>query len=105
VRAGREVDGATFRDALVVVESRSATLAPPPAGSSDIAMAIAEGAMTRDHVHAELGELVSGARPGREDPTQITLYKSVGVAVQDAAAAAMVLDAARKSGVGRRIDL
>jgi ornithine cyclodeaminase len=103
--AGREVDGATFRDALVVVESRSATLAPPPAGSSDIAMAIAEGAMTRDHVHAELGELVSGARPGREDPTQITLYKSVGVAVQDAAAAAMVLDAARKSGVGRRIDL
>jgi ornithine cyclodeaminase len=103
--AGREVDGATFRDALLVVESRTATLAPPPAGSNDIAMAIAEGAMTRDHVHAELGELVSGARPGRNDPAQITLYKSVGVAVQDAAAAAMVLDAARKSGVGRTVDL
>ncbi|MDP9275091.1 MAG: ornithine cyclodeaminase family protein [Chloroflexota bacterium] len=103
--AGREVDGATFRDALVVVESRAATLAAPPAGSNDIAMAIAEGAMTREHVHAELGELVSGARPGRADASQITLYKSVGVAVQDAAAAAMVLDAARKAGVGRRIDL
>ncbi len=103
--AGREVDGATFRDALVVVESRSATLAAPPAGSNDIAMAIAEGAMTREHVHAEIGELVSGARPGRTDATQITLYKSVGVAVQDAAAAAMVLDAARKAGVGRTIDL
>ena len=103
--AGREVDGATFRDALVVVESRAATLAPPPAGSNDIAMAIAEGAMTREHVHAELGELVSGARPGRANATQITLYKSVGVAVQDAAAAAMVLEAARKSGVGRTIDL
>ena len=103
--AGREVDGATFRDALVVVESRAATLAPPPAGSNDIAMAIAEGAMTRDHVHAELGELVSGTRPGRTDRDQITLYKSVGVAVQDAAAAAMVLDAARSAGVGRTVDL
>jgi len=103
--AGREIDGATFRDALVVVESRSATLAPPPAGSNDIAMAIAEGAITREHIHAELGELVSGARPGRADEAQITLYKSVGVAVQDAAAAAMVLDAARGAGVGRTIDL
>ena len=103
--AGREVDGATFRDALVVVESRAATLAPPPAGSNDIAMAIAEGAMTREHVHAEIGEIVSGARPGRTDAQQITLYKSVGVAVQDAAAAAMVLEAARKGGVGREIDL
>jgi ornithine cyclodeaminase len=103
--AGREVDGATFRDALVVVESRAATLAPPPAGSNDIAMAIAEGAMTRDHVHAELGELVTKSRPGRTDARQITLYKSVGVAVQDAAAAALVLDAAREAGVGRTIDL
>jgi len=103
--AGREVDGATFRDALVVVESRAAALAAPPAGSNDIAMAIAEGAMTPEHVHAEIGELVSGARTGRTDATQITLYKSVGVAVQDAAAAAMVLEAARKSGVGRTIDL
>jgi alanine dehydrogenase len=103
--AGREIDGATFRDALVVVESRAAALAAPPAGSNDIAMAIAEGAMTAEQVHAEIGELVSGARPGRADQTQITLYKSVGVAVQDAAAAAMVLEAARKAGVGRTIDL
>ena len=103
--AGREVDGATFRDALVVVESRAATLAPPPAGSNDIAMAIAEGAMKRDGVHAELGELVSGTRPGRTDAKQITLYKSVGVAVQDAAAAAMVLEAARRQGAGRTIEL
>ena len=103
--AGREVDGATFRDALVVVESRSATLAAPPAGSNDIAMAIAEGAMTSEQVHAELGELVSGKRPGRQDAKQITLYKSVGVAVQDAAAAETVLEAARRDGVGRVINL
>src|SRR2546422_6075875 len=43
--AGREIDSATFRDALLVVESRAAALAPPPAGSNDIAMAIAEGAI------------------------------------------------------------
>jgi len=102
--AGREVDAATFRDALLVVESRAAALAKPPAGSNDIAMAIAEGAMTPDHVHAELGELVSGARPGRADAAQITLYKSVGVAVQDAAAAALVLEAARREHVGREVD-
>ena len=102
--AGREVDAATFRDALLVVESRAAALAKPPAGSNDIAMAIAEGAMTPDHVHAELGELVSGARPGRADAAQITLYKSVGVAVQDAAAAALVLEAARREHVGRDVD-
>jgi ornithine cyclodeaminase len=102
---GREVDGPTFRDALLVVESRAAALAPPPAGSNDIAMAIAEGMMTSEHVHAELGELVSGRRPGRGDREQITLYKSVGVAVQDAAAAAIVLKAARKSGVGRAVEL
>ena len=103
--AGREVDAATFRDALLVVESRVATLAKPPAGSNDIAMAIAEGAMTPDHVHAELGELVSGARPGRADAAQITLYKSVGVAVQDAAAAALVLEGARREHVGREVEI
>src|SRR5207245_10667091 len=102
--AGREIDAATFRDALLVVEARAAALAKPPAGSNDIAMAIAEGAMTPDHVHAELGELVSGARPGRADAAQITLYKSVGVAVQDAAAAALVLEAARREHVGRDVD-
>lgn len=100
---GREIDGATFRDALLVVESRAAALAKPPAGSNDIAMAIAEGAMTPDHVHAELGELASGTRPGRADAAQITLYKSVGVAVQDAAAAALVLEAARREHVGREV--
>ena len=90
----------------MVVESRAATLAPPPAGAArPAAPAIEEGVIGPDHVHAELGELVAGTRPGRTSPEQLTLYKSVGVAVQDAAAAGLVLDAARRLGVGLEIEL
>jgi ornithine cyclodeaminase/alanine dehydrogenase-like protein (mu-crystallin family) len=88
---GREVDGPVVRDALVVVESRAAALAPFPAGSNDLLWPIRDGLIGEDHIHAELGELVLGTRPGRTHPRQITLYKSVGVAVQDAAAASLVL--------------
>ena len=63
------------------------------------------GAVTADHVHAELGELVSGTRPGRTSADQITLYKSVGVAAQDAAAAAMVLSIARAAGLGTDVEI
>jgi alanine dehydrogenase len=97
--AGRgEIDPAIVRDALVAVEFRESTLAPPPAGASEF----------RDGAPAEiveLGELVAGTKRGRTSPEQITLYKSVGVAVQDAAAAALVLAAARKRSVGREIEL
>ena len=100
---GRELDDATVADALVVVESRAAALAPVPAGTPDLTEPIEAGVIDAGHVHAEIGELVEGTRPGRSDPGQITLYKSVGVAVQDAAAAALVLAAARERGVGREI--
>lgn len=102
---GREIDGATVADALVCVESRRAALAPFPSGSNDLLMPIRDGVITADHVHAELGELVAGIKPGRNSPDQITLYKSVGVAVQDAAAAALVLVAAHKEGIGEEIAL
>jgi len=102
---GREVDDATVTDALVVVESRAAALAPLPAGSNDLLEPVERGMIGADHVHAEIGELVEGRRPGRTSPEQITLYKSVGVAVQDGAAAALVLSAARERGAGREVDL
>jgi ornithine cyclodeaminase len=97
--AGREVDEATVAVALLVVESRESALAPPPAGAPELV------GVAPDHVHAELGELVSGAKPGRTAADEITLYKSVGVAVQDAVAAALVLAAARDRGAGRQIDM
>jgi len=102
---GREVDDATVRDALVCVESRRAALAPYPAGSSDLLEPIRDGIIPAGHVHTELGELVAGTKPARQSPDQITLYKSVGVAVQDAAAAALVIAAARERSAGQEFAL
>ncbi|HEY3735000.1 MAG TPA: ornithine cyclodeaminase family protein [Streptosporangiaceae bacterium] len=102
-QGGREIDDATVRDALVCVESRSAALAPFPAGTSDLLEPIRTGVIEAGHVHAELGELVAGTKPGRQSADQITLYKSVGVAVQDAAAAGLVIAAARQRAVGQEI--
>jgi ornithine cyclodeaminase/alanine dehydrogenase-like protein (mu-crystallin family) len=93
---GRELDLDTVRDALVVVESRESALAPPPAGSSDL-----EGA----EVHAELGELVAGTRPGRGDAAELTLYKSVGVGLEDDAAAALALRGAEERALGTVVEL
>jgi len=84
-----ELDAATMRDAFVVVESRAAAFAPPPAGAVELL-----GVLDPPDV-SEIGEL-----PVRADDAQITVYKSVGVAVQDAAAAALVLAEARARGLG-----
>jgi alanine dehydrogenase len=91
---GREVDAAALARSMLVVESRASALAAPPAGAPDLVGAT---------VHAEIGEILSGARAGRESPEQITLYKSVGVAVQDAVAARLVYDAARARGIGLEV--
>ena len=103
--AGREVDSASVTDALVVVESRDAVLAPPPSGSNDLREPIREGLIGPEHIHAEIGELILGTKTGRTSPDQITLYKSVGVAAQDVTAAHLVLTAARERGLGLQIDL
>ncbi len=100
---GRELDDATIADALVVVESRETALAPVPAGANDLTQPIRDGVIAADHVHAEIGELVDGSRPGRTSGEQITVYKSVGVAVQDTAAAALVIALARERGSGRHV--
>jgi alanine dehydrogenase len=99
--AGREVDAETVRDALVVVESRAAAMAE----SNDIRWAIRDGVAAEDPVHAELGEIVAGIRPGRTGPDQITLYKSMGVAAEDDAAAALALAGAERAGAGAVVEL
>jgi ornithine cyclodeaminase len=103
--AGREVDEPTVLDALVVVESRASALAPVPAGANELLWPIRDGVMEPAHVHAELGELVAATKPGRTSRDQITLYKSVGVAVEDLAAAMLVVAAADARGLGTVIDV
>lgn len=103
--AGRELDDDLVVQSLICVESRSAALAPVPSGSPDLLEPLRAGLITEEHVHAELGELVAGTKPGRTSREQLTLYKSVGVAVQDAAAASLVVAAAQRTGIGRHIDL
>ena len=68
--------------------------------AGELIAALNSGAISLDHIHAELGEIVIGKRPGRQNPRQITIFKSVGLAIQDAAAAAIVLRNADASGLG-----
>jgi ornithine cyclodeaminase len=96
---GSELDpGIVERADLVCVELRDSSFAAPPAGAVELA-----GVDPGEAV--ELGELVAGSRPGRGSESEITLYKSVGVAIQDLAAAALVLRAARERNIGLEFEL
>ncbi|MFL5799099.1 MAG: ornithine cyclodeaminase family protein [Actinomycetota bacterium] len=105
VPSGREIDEETVRDAVVIVESRQSALAPGPAGTNDLIWPIRDGIVSDETAYAEIGEILAGNRPGRTSPEQITLYKAVGVAVEDAAAVGLVLRKARDRGLGRDVEI
>jgi ornithine cyclodeaminase/alanine dehydrogenase-like protein (mu-crystallin family) len=97
----QEVDAETVQRSLVVVDSVTAVLAE----AGDLIQPIRQGQITPDHIHAELGQIIAGRKPGRTSPAQITFFKSVGIAVQDAAAAQIALENAEKLGLGTEIEL
>jgi alanine dehydrogenase len=97
----REVDETTLERALVIVD----TLESARKEAGDLIIPIDAGAYSWDRVHAELGELLTGAKPGRENARQVTLFKSVGLAIQDAAAARGASEGARSAGLGRMVEL
>lgn len=101
---GRELDDASISRARLFVESRQAALAPLPSGTNDLILPLRDGVIAEEQI-AEVGEVVSGKREGRTAPEQVTIYKSVGVAVQDAAAARLVLEAARRRGRGVEVEV
>jgi alanine dehydrogenase len=101
---GAELDTASVVAARVFVEWRAAALAPYPAGAKDLAAPMDEGLITPADI-AEIGEVILGRREGRVSDDDLTVYKSVGVAVEDLAAAALVVQEARRLGVGRVVDL
>src|SRR5205807_9708388 len=92
-----ELDRATLEDGSLFVETRTA-FAPPPAGCHELAGLDPERA-------AEIGEVILGRRPGRTSPGELTVYKSMGHAVEDLAAARLVDDRARREGAGILVEL
>lgn len=97
----REIDTTgILRSVLVVDDLKTAT-----ARSGELCIPVAEGAITVEHVHADLGQVVVGARPARIDAEQITLFDSVGLAIQDMAAVSHILALAESEGIGTEIDL
>jgi len=97
----RELDEALIRRARVVVDEREAALGE----AGDIVLPLQAGAITEDHIAAELGEVVAGIRPGRETPEQVTVFKSVGLAFQDISTAVRVYEMAQARSIGTVVPL
>jgi alanine dehydrogenase len=96
-RDGPELDEGTVRADVLAVESRVA-FEPYPSGAHELQGLDPAAAV-------ELGELVAGTRPGRTSREQITVYKSMGHAAEDAAAARLVYERALREGAGTEVDL
>jgi len=97
----REIDGATLARAKIIVDSRDAIMAE----CGDILLALKEKSIAENAIHAEIGEVLAKVKPGRTDQDEITLYKSVGIAIQDVAAANLVYRKALDKGVGTTVEL
>jgi ornithine cyclodeaminase/alanine dehydrogenase-like protein (mu-crystallin family) len=96
----QELEPALLARATVVVDSldQCATI-------GELHHALAAGVMTRDAVHADLGQLAAGRRPGRRTTDEIIVFDSTGTALQDVAAAALVHERARAAGVGSAMEM
>ena len=95
----QEVPPETIARALVIVDSRAACLEE----AGDLIQPLRAGRFESSHIHAELGEIVLGRKTGRDSASQITYFKSVGIAVQDAVAAQLALENARRMGLGHEV--
>jgi len=97
----REMPTALIARARVYVDSRAGALKE----SGDVLLPITEGAITADHIAGELGELAAGKARGRTSDRDVTIFKSLGMAVEDVVAAQLAVERARTTHRGREIDL
>ncbi len=93
----REVDAALVARSVLVVDSRAAALQE----SGDVVQGIEEGSFAAEHIRAELGEIAGGQAVGRRTAVEVTLFKSLGLAVEDVAAAGLAYRRARERGLGQ----
>lgn len=96
----REMTSAVVSRARMFVDSRAAAMKE----AGDLLLAIRDRAIGEDHIVGELGELARGTVPGRTLTGQVTLFKSLGMAIEDVAAARLVFDRATTEGLGQRWD-
>ena len=96
----RELDTATIAAATLFVDRRESALNE----AGDYIIAAAEGAIGPDHIRAELGDVLIGAHPGRASENEITVFKSLGLAIEDLAAAAHVYHKAAQKNLGARVE-
>ncbi len=96
----QEVPAETLQRAKIFVDSRTASLEE----AGDLIQPMRAGLFDESHIWGELGELVLGRIPGRQSPEEITYFKSVGIAVQDAMAAQVALTNARKMNIGTQVN-
>ena len=95
----REMEGTLLRRAKLVVDSHAAALVE----SGDVLLAIGEGYLTAERIHAELGEIAGGRKPGRISREEITVFKSLGLAIEDVVSAGLAYRRAVAVGLGTTI--
>jgi len=97
----REVDEVVIKRSKIVVDQKSAALEE----AGDIIIPLKAGIITEEDIYAELGELVTGIKPGRTSHSEITLFKSVGLGIQDCATAWLAYAKAKEKGILKEVDL
>jgi alanine dehydrogenase len=93
----REMDTALVRNARVFVDSRTGALAE----AGDLVIPIKDGAIDASHIAGEIGDVFGGRTAGRRSADDITIFKSLGMAVEDVAAAQLAFERASERGLGR----
>jgi ornithine cyclodeaminase/alanine dehydrogenase-like protein (mu-crystallin family) len=97
----REIDDLTVKKSLVIVDTYEGCLAE----SGDLLIPMNQGIFSRQDIHADLGELVTGRKASRTNEDQITLFESVGFALEDLVTAQLAFQKARKAGIGQTFNL
>jgi ornithine cyclodeaminase/alanine dehydrogenase-like protein (mu-crystallin family) len=97
----REIDDVTIRKSIVIVDTYEGCLTE----SGDLLIPISEGIFSKENIHADLGELVTGRKASRTSDDEVTLFKSVGFALEDLVTAQVAFQKARDKGIGLEFHL